>query len=191
MLNCIDLFCLINANKSFLKLCFTFSCQSTLITDEYHVRNCISGTILGKVPTNLILEPFDVIILPNETTANDEESFTKIYKERTWGKTSESASGGGSSLKYTQEIMGTLHILINQIKAALNVDRISMLDVPCGDMNWMKRFLSARNDIDYTGIDIVPDIIEKHKEEFKGTPYKFINANIVKVSLVINWWPSG
>ena len=58
-----------------------------------------------------------------------------------------------------------------------------MLDVPCGDMNWMKRFLSARNDIDYTGIDIVPDIIEKHKKEFKGTPYKFINANIVKVGL--------
>ena len=157
--------------------------KSTFITDTHHVRHCISGTLLGKVPTNLNLEPIHFLTPLNQTTVNDEESFTRIYKEKIWDKNSESASGPGSTLKYTHETMGMLHMMVNQIKAALNVDRISMLDVPCGDMNWMKRFLSARNDIDYTGIDIVPDIIEKHKKEFKGTPYKFINANIVKVGL--------
>ena len=47
------------------------------------------------------------------------------------------------------------------------------------------RFLVSRDDIIYTGMDIVPALIEKHKKTFLNTAHTFINANIVKVSILV------
>ena len=45
----------------------------------------------------------------------------------------------------------------------------------------MGRFLSARNDAEYTGIDIVPDLIKNHKAKFANrTDWKFIHADIIE-----------
>lgn len=54
-----------------------------------------------------------------------------------------------------------------------------MLDVPCGDFVWMSRFLSTRDDIDYTGMDIVEDLIEHHKKAHKNKDWKFVHGDIV------------
>ena len=60
-------------------------------------------------------------------------------------------AGMGATVQWTQELAGTLHVLINALKRELGVARVRLLDVPCGDMAWMSRFLRTRDDIDYTG----------------------------------------
>ena len=78
------------------------------------------------------------------------------------------ASGIGSTLNFAQEAMATLHVVINDIKQKFGLEKIRLLDVPCGDFQWMFRFLQTRDDVIYTGIDIVPDLIKRHKQNFKG-----------------------
>lgn len=87
--------------------------------------------------------------------------------------------GMGATLHWAQEAMAGLHIIINQLKVAYNVSRVRLLDVPCGDMAWMSRFLKIRDDVDYTGIDIVPELIRHHQETFKSYPWKFQLRDLV------------
>jgi len=63
--------------------------------------------------------------------------------------------GMGATLHWSQEVIGTLHVLIERIKRERAVSRVRLLDVPCGDMAWMSRFLKTRDDIDYTGRTVV------------------------------------
>lgn len=90
----------------------------------------------------------------------------------------------GATLYWTQEAIAGLHIIINQLKQFYGVTRIRLLDVPCGDMAWMSRFLKTRDDIDYTGIDIVPDLIEHHRQAFKGYSWKFDLQDVVTSSTI-------
>jgi len=56
-----------------------------------------------------------------------------------------------------------------------------MIDIPCGDFNWMKEidlgFLS------YTGADIVQDIVNTNNEKFSDEKKKFIKLDITNQSL--------
>ena len=61
-----------------------------------------------------------------------------------------------------------------------------MLDVPCGDMQWMSRFLETRDDIIYTGFDIVPDLIERHQQTYADRPWTFRNVDIAIDSSFVN-----
>ncbi len=77
-----------------------------------------------------------------------------------------------------------LHNVIGQVKVTLGVSRVHMLDIPCGDMAWMSRFLETRDDVDYTGVDIVPDLIENHKQMFKHkTNWRFLALDAVEEPL--------
>ena len=58
-----------------------------------------------------------------------------------------------------------------------------MLDTSCGDFVWMSRFLKTRQDIFYTGVDVVPDLIKHHKNRYGGyTQWRFIHADILDPS---------
>ena len=57
--------------------------------------------------------------------------FDKIYEKNTWGS-EESRSGPGSTEKQTRRIREALPTILN------NFGIKSMLDLPCGDWNWMK-----------------------------------------------------
>lgn len=92
-------------------------------------------------------------------------------------------TGMGATLYWTQETIATLNIVISDIKRDLGLTRVRVLDVPCGDMAWMSRFLKTRNDIEYTGMDIVPAIITNHKHAYKNFPWKFELQDIVKSPL--------
>lgn len=86
-------------------------------------------------------------------------------------------------MPWTQETMATLHSVINQLKQLLGVQRIRLLDMPCGDMAWMSRFLKTRDDIDYTGVDIVPDIIRHHQRNFASFGWRFYEWDVVRDGL--------
>ena len=80
--------------------------------------------------------------------------------------------------------MLTLDNIISAVKRHLGIKRVSLLDVPCGDMTWMKRFLIAREDVDYTGLDIVPELIAAHKRDFAArAAWTFEHRDILKDGL--------
>ncbi|MDZ4808650.1 MAG: class I SAM-dependent methyltransferase [Bacteroidota bacterium] len=108
------------------------------------------------------------LLFPQDT----KKVFRSIYKRNGWGS-AESISGPGSTLAYTallrQQLPELLHSL--QIK--------TLLDAPCGDCNWINKVdLSG---INYTGADIVPEIIEVNQLNYPDK--NFINANIITDNL--------
>ena len=92
-------------------------------------------------------------------------------------------AGEGSTLYWSQEFMATLHRVVSEVRAVRGLSRVRLLDVPCGDMAWMSRFLRTRDDIDYTGIDIVPSLIDHHRKEYGRFGWKFIQRDVVQTGL--------
>ena len=56
---------------------------------------------------------------------------------------------------------------------SVRLQLFSLLDSSCGDMTWMPTFLKERNDVEFTGFDIVPENIENHRNSFKDQNWKF------------------
>ena len=98
-----------------------------------------------------------------------EERFNKIYYTNYW-LDSESRSGTGSSLKSTKNVRFHLPKIIERFKIK------RLFDAPCGDFNWMSKVLKDI-DIDYTGADIVEDLIVSNKKNKKNN-IKFIKLDI-------------
>ncbi len=94
--------------------------------------------------------------------------FNSIYKSNYWNKSKEfdykkqSYSGPGSIPNSTQT-----NNLLNELKSFfLNKNIKKILDAPCGDCAWIKEIFNL--DIEYTGIDIVEDLIKKNQNNYKN-----------------------
>jgi len=85
------------------------------------------------------------------------ENFSAIYENNAWGS-SESVSGGGSTSGHTQVIREALPVLLKDLGVR------TLLDIPCGDFNWMKEvpLEIAR----YIGADIVPELVALNTKRF-------------------------
>ena len=98
-----------------------------------------------------------------------EERFARIYQTNLWSDT-ESRSGAGSSLDAT----ASLRVALPPLLRGLNARRL--LDVPCGDFNWMSQVdLSG---IDYIGGDIVESIIEANRERYESSGRRFMRVDL-------------
>jgi SAM-dependent methyltransferase len=82
---------------------------------------------------------------------NRKKIYTDIYNSN-YLNIQESVSGGGSELNTTENIRKELPILFEKFKIE------SVLDIPCGDFNWMKQVI--KNPIQYIGADIVDELVE-------------------------------
>ena len=88
------------------------------------------------------------------------EVFTEIYRRNIWGY-QETASGGGSTLHYTQRVRQSLPVLIGDL------DIHTLLDLPCGDFHWMSEIqLPIKH---YIGCDIVPILVQSTRIRY-GRP---------------------
>ncbi len=96
--------------------------------------------------------------------------FTDIFERRVWGPM-ESASGYGSSVRYTERLRASLPELF----AKLGVKRV--LDAPCGDFNWMRQVVES-NDIDYLGGDIVEPLIAQNRARYTLPRVSFLPLDI-------------
>lgn len=106
---------------------------------------------------------------------NNKDIFTSIFKTNHW-KSKESFSGPGSEIRQTKKIRRTLPILFKKY----NIKTI--LDIPCGDFNWMKIVdMSSVNK--YIGADIVSEIIKINNAKYKNDQRKFIELDIIKDKL--------
>ena len=80
----------------------------------------------------------------------------------------ESVSGVGSFLSNTIEIRQALPVLIQKYKIK------TMLDVPCGDWNWMSHVdLSG---VSYCGRDVIPEIIHRNTQRFPRHQFRVVDA---------------
>jgi hypothetical protein len=67
------------------------------------------------------------------------EYFDAIYRDNLWAAGGEGASSGtGSTLQFTQNIVRSTQQLLDAYSIT------SMLDMPCGDMTWMKQVGGSR-----------------------------------------------
>lgn len=102
------------------------------------------------------------------------ELFTQYYTENSWnGK--ESLSGPGSDYEQTKHLIPELTEMLDQYKIK------SILDVPCGDFNWMRRV--NLNGIAYTGGDIVDPMIKRNRKKYSDRGITFDLINIVEDEL--------
>lgn len=101
---------------------------------------------------------------------SNKKKFTSIWKTNYWSD-SESLSGPGSNMEYTKNIRKELPILFNKFNIK------SIFDAPCGDFYWMKEVLKNAN-VNYTGGDIVYELIELNNQKYKSTKINFINFDL-------------
>jgi hypothetical protein len=104
---------------------------------------------------------------------NPQNVFSRIYQTNYWGDAS-SASGTGSNLIETEVIRATLPRWLAELECR------TMLDIPCGDLYWMK-LLDL--DVDYTGADIVPELIARNTELYAGPRRNFRQLDLTTDAL--------
>jgi hypothetical protein len=94
--------------------------------------------------------------------------FLDIYNTNYW-RDQESRSGTGSSIVKTRKLAQNLPILFEKFNIK------SILDIPCGDFNWM-RIVDLSN-IDYVGADLVTEIVNDNK--LKYPKKQFIELDLI------------
>lgn len=103
--------------------------------------------------------------------SGNKQVFTSLYEHFGFGN-EESRSGPGSTLEETKELRNKLVELINE----KNIK--SVLDIPCGDWNWMKEI--AHNFESYTGGDIVDECVRVNNEKYGNDKIRFVNFDLLK-----------
>lgn len=97
---------------------------------------------------------------PGERT----QRFSRVYRmEKRHSKKVNNrtvASGAGSSMTYTRSTRTFLETVVRRY------DIRSILDVPCGDFQWMPIVLSAQPRIRYFGGDILRELVNEHQQHF-------------------------
>lgn len=96
--------------------------------------------------------------------------FTSIYENYGFGS-SESRSGPGSEL-------GETRLLREKIKDLVKEKNIkSVVDIPCGDFNWMKEIVFSFES--YIGGDIVEEAVKTNNEKYSNSKIKFIDFDLI------------
>jgi SAM-dependent methyltransferase len=106
------------------------------------------------------------------------EVFTNIYESNLW-TSEESRSGLGSELKSTEVIRRELPELFKKFKIE------SVLDIPCGDFNWMQHV--DMDNVNYIGADIVDKMIESNNITFPNMDFRVLDlteSELPKVDLI-------
>ena len=97
--------------------------------------------------------------------------FSKIYDGNLF-RGSESLSGGGSDLDQTQ----TIELEIPKILKEFQIR--SVLDVPCGDQNWIRSI--DLTGVCYVGADIVTSLVNENNETYSSEDKNFIELDLTQ-----------
>lgn len=101
-----------------------------------------------------------------DVPASRRDVFEAIYENDAWTRGG-SKSGCGSSLRQTETLRAKLPAFLQKHGVR------SLLDIPCGDFNWMRHVdLGA---IAYIGADIVPAIIAENQAKAPGVDFRVID----------------
>jgi len=113
-----------------------------------------------------------------------ERAFETIYESGYWepGK----ASGHGSTIEATESIRAVIKKIILEHKVG------SVLDVACGDMEWMSVVLEdlhlTKPGLHYIGADIVEPLIKENQRKFPSLDFRhldFVRDDLPVADLII------
>ncbi len=111
------------------------------------------------------------------TETNTKSKFSEIYEKNLWGS-SESKSGPSSTLKRTEQIRTNLPILMKRHGFR------TIVDAPCGDLNWMQHLISSDSFDRYIGCDIVDNLIQENAARFASrSDVEFHSLDIIRDKL--------
>ncbi len=96
-------------------------------------------------------------------------AFTRAYVLNLW-EDPESRSGPGSTLARTEALRSQVPALFAELGIR------SVLDVGCGDFNWFRTL--DLGEIDYTGVDVVAELIEENRKRYGGPHRRFLPLEI-------------
>lgn len=117
---------------------------------------------------------------PATRQRSTEEIFTSIFQRHAWGGT-DSVSGPGSDASQTARLVANLRTLIDEHEIR------SLLDIPCGDFQWMQRV--NLHGLSYVGADIVRDlIVQNQRYAANGITFRHIDLlayPLPKVDLIL------
>jgi ubiquinone/menaquinone biosynthesis C-methylase UbiE len=100
--------------------------------------------------------------------------FHSIYANNDW-LGGESVSGPGSSLEQTATLREALPGALRSVSTA------TLLDVPCGDWNWMQHVdLPVSR---YVGMDLVPQIVAANNARFGSASRTFVVGDVLRTRL--------
>ncbi|WP_423193215.1 class I SAM-dependent methyltransferase [Cupriavidus sp. H18C2] len=103
--------------------------------------------------------------------ANEAQAvFTEIYHRNQWGSP-ESVSGSGSEMTRTRHLRTELPHLLREFNIR------SVLDIPCGDFNWMRHV--DLGGVHYIGADIVPELVEHNRRTYRGPRIQFEHLDVI------------
>jgi len=103
-----------------------------------------------------------------------ETIFTEMY-HRNKAALPGSISGPGSDLDTTQVIRNLLPRLFRELKFS------SLLDIPCGDFNWM-RYVDLIG-VKYIGADIIAELVESNRVDYAMENITFEHLNLIQDDL--------
>ena len=110
--------------------------------------------------------------------------FDTIYHSKHWVHHSKnlkkehiSISGPGSNLNKNGENTNT--VMLKKIIKKYKIK--SIIDVPCGDFIWMEKVMNKNKKLKYLGIDIVQNLIENNKKNYKNKNINFKSLDIFEI----------
>jgi hypothetical protein len=112
---------------------------------------------------------------PDFSSASTHERTFREHSQLCRRHRCESASGPGSSLEQTREIRERLPLAL----AHLGVR--SLLDVPCGDFNWMRHVRLGT--LDYVGVDVQRDHAALNQAMHGSARQRFVRADVLRDAL--------
>ncbi len=111
----------------------------------------------------LLLDMYQTLLI---SLIGKDKKFSYIYKSKYWkGSGAGSLSGAGSNEATTNNIKSELQ------KFFIEKNIKSVLDIPCGDWKWMSTMNFG--DIDYTGCDVVKEMIDNNSKLYAKSNIKF------------------
>jgi len=99
--------------------------------------------------------------------------FSEIYRKSIWGTNNDDygspfCSGPGTVSTNSPAYVDFLSRFIDEY------DIHSLVDVGCGDFRIMKQVLERRPEVEFTGIDVVPELIEYNQQRFGARNVRFL-----------------
>jgi len=92
-----------------------------------------------------------------ESSCSSQQVFSAIHASGGWSG-GETTSGPGSTVEATALIRRIISILCRELQVR------SVLDIPCGDHNWMAQV--DLGDLQYIGADVVPALIDQCRDRY-------------------------
>lgn len=120
------------------------------------------------------LQKYHQTLVAKYKNLNPKEIFTDIYQQKSWQQAG-SVSGSGSDWAQTEIIRRELPILCQKYQIK------TLLDLPCGDFNWLKTIDLAIEK--YIGADIVEALIQNNQLHFADSKRQFLSLDIIQDKL--------